>query len=1200
MMEVVPSQLHKFMVETTTRFFARLLALFISLACMFSLVTGSAKGQAVNEVWTSFYQGSNSLYNCQPSAMALDASGNIYVAGTLYSLDTLYCFATIKYDPQGNQVWAALYGTNIAPLFVGNLQINSDGKVFLTGFSGEDAFVIKYDEYGKQLSDVVSANLAWLVQRFSLQPSGAFSLVGINEYGSLLVENYDATGNLLSSHESAPAFSAERLRIDASTNIVAGGTSYDTNSIPTIGIARYDSTGSLLWKTNYNGPQGGNIYLGNFTTDTNGNTFVAGFSVDTNDYGKMIVMKYDSQGNRSWVSYLDEGPGVVVVPNGVELDGFGNLLVIESDFTVIKYNDQGMKLWESRPSPIAGSTYLSSFNLDRSGNLYISGETGFDSQPGEPWISDRITLKFDTEGHELWVQRDSPGTNWSNFPVILEVDDSSNVVVAGYTIDNSDPIHNPKCITTMYSQTNIAGLPAILHDPESVRTTELTTVTFNVSATGDGPLTYQWSYNNQPMPGQTNASLILTNVAEDSVGAYSVTISNSVGWIRSRDADLILIAPPIIDAQPVQLQLALGESSVLHVFAHGDLPLSFQWQRNGTNLPAITNETALFSPFSSSLILTNVSLLDQGDYRVIVSNNSGSVTSAVSQVRISGQIHTGWASSFTGPTSYFSYSGLTAMDTDGNIYICGSIADLNDHHDYLTVKMDSTGHQLWSKRYEGTGGDEILTSIVLDRLGNVCVTGNSQNSNGNYEIATIKYDTDGNLIWLTRNEDTNGSSDFPSQIAVDDASNVFVTGVSYDTNDLGSYVTTKYSASGEQVWHVYAQPINDARANALAVDHNGDVLVAGNGGVIKYSSSGAELWRSGPILANQIRTDSNNNVYVLTTPSADVIHYRVEKYDPNGHFLWSSTYAGSGESIDMAGSFSVTEDGSVYVAGVSFNLGISADYLTVKIDRDGQLVWAARFSDGPNSYNQILGLAVDDFGNAYVTGNSWIGDIGYVTTLKYDRNGNQVWGTRYFPFAGAISAADVVIANQTNIFVTAVTRGVEDPADTKNFTVMAYEQNNGPYQPLILTPPQGQTVYVNSNAVLNVTGSDGTVQYQWRHFGENIPGATNSSLVITNFQPQDGGDYSVILDNGVDTAVSPEARLTPYTQLFSPKLRLPDQFGFTLVGEISRTFEVQRSYDLMTWDSLTNLFNTNGVIEFTDLSLTNGAKVFYRAKKSDW
>ncbi|HYG33344.1 MAG TPA: immunoglobulin domain-containing protein, partial [Clostridia bacterium] len=70
------------------------------------------------------------------------------------------------------------------------------------------------------------------------------------------------------------------------------------------------------------------------------------------------------------------------------------------------------------------------------------------------------------------------------------------------------------------------------------------TVTFTVVAGGNLPLSYQWSFNGEPLAGATSPSLVLTNVQSAQAGNYSVRITNTVGSVKSSDAVLAILLPP--------------------------------------------------------------------------------------------------------------------------------------------------------------------------------------------------------------------------------------------------------------------------------------------------------------------------------------------------------------------------------------------------------------------------------------------------------------------------------------------------------------------------------------------------------------------------------------------------------------------------------------------------------------------------------
>jgi hypothetical protein len=80
--------------------------------------------------------------------------------------------------------------------------------------------------------------------------------------------------------------------------------------------------------------------------------------------------------------------------------------------------------------------------------------------------------------------------------------------------------------------------------------------------------------------------------------------------------------------------------------------------------------------------------------------------------------------------------------------------------------------------------------------------------------------------------------------------------------------------------------------------------------------------------------------------------------------------------------------------------------------------------------------------------------------------------------------------------------------------------------PMILVPPQSARVFVGGNVTFSVVaGGTPPLSYQWRFNGTNLPGATNSSLTLTNVQLSHAGRYSVRVSNRVGQTNSPDAVL---------------------------------------------------------------------------
>ena len=90
------------------------------------------------------------------------------------------------------------------------------------------------------------------------------------------------------------------------------------------------------------------------------------------------------------------------------------------------------------------------------------------------------------------------------------------------------------------------GTPAITNQPQSLMVTLGSTATFSVTASGTGPLSYQWRFNGTNLAGATGSSLTLSNVQPAQTGLYSVVLSNAVGMVTSSNAVLTVLLPSLI------------------------------------------------------------------------------------------------------------------------------------------------------------------------------------------------------------------------------------------------------------------------------------------------------------------------------------------------------------------------------------------------------------------------------------------------------------------------------------------------------------------------------------------------------------------------------------------------------------------------------------------------------------------------------
>ena len=113
------------------------------------------------------------------------------------------------------------------------------------------------------------------------------------------------------------------------------------------------------------------------------------------------------------------------------------------------------------------------------------------------------------------------------------------------------------------------------------------------------------------------------------------------------------------------------------------------------------------------------------------------------------QVTEDWVRNWNDPSNQEDIATSIAADDAGNVYVTGHSRDKDLHINYVTIKYDWHGNELWIKTFK----DGSPTSIALDGVGNVYVTGRSKD-----DIATVKYDSTGNELWVKRYSNGNASA----------------------------------------------------------------------------------------------------------------------------------------------------------------------------------------------------------------------------------------------------------------------------------------------------------------------------------------------------------------------------------------------------------------------------------------------------------
>jgi subtilisin family serine protease len=395
-----------------------------------------------------------------------------------------------------------------------------------------------------------------------------------------------------------------------------------------------------------------------------------------------------------------------------------------------------------------------------------------------------------------------------------------------------------------------------------------------------------------------------------------------------------------------------------------------------------------------------------------------------------------WESRYDGPAHVDDEARAMLRDASGDVYVAGySISGLYDNGryyntDYTLIQYNADGQQQWVARYDD-GAADYATALAVDGLGNVFITGYSENQSGYYDIATLKYDSGGQMLWDRRFE--TGYTDGPSALAVDPAGNLVV---------VGEQGIVKYAPDGTVVWSkIFGRGGKLDFAFGLAIDPSGNLFVAGlvcrspvcdvtHAALVKYDGNGDVVW-SGEYTDDRndvflkVSLDASGAVYAagdsVGTTFADSDFLAV-KYDAGGTRLWAARYDNGGR--DAVRFSSVDTYGQLYVTGVSDD-GVNQNDATVKYDTAGRRLWVARYSNG--AYEDAPTHAVDAFGNVYITGMSaqWARRSGIMltfspdyATLIFSSNGDPLWVARYGG-SNVGDSADALSVDETgSIYVT--------------------------------------------------------------------------------------------------------------------------------------------------------------------------------------
>ena len=562
---------------------------------------------------------------------------------------------------------------------------------------------------------------------------------------------------------------------------------------------------------------------------------------------------------------------------------------------------------------------------------------------------------------------------------------------------------------------------------------------------------------------------------------------------------------------------------------------------NFAGMPAVsgsadgTGSAARFnSPFGAAMDSTgNVYVGDNGNHTIRKVTPGRVVTTLAGLAGISG------SADGTGSAARFYKPAGVAVDSAGNVYVADYFNNTIRKVTPAGVVMTLAGLAGNAGSADGTGSAARFyapVNVAVDSAGNVYVA-----DQFNHTIRTIT--PAGVVATLAGQVGNAGSADgtgsgaqfyHPSGVAVDSMGSVYV-------GDQFNYTIRKITAAG------VVTTLAGLAVNAGTAD--------GTGSAARFDHPSG------------LAVDSAGNVYV-----ADTWNDRITKGTPSTPMQANiNGFGGNGTGWTTNGVATVSTnvlqvtDGRSYQTGSAFyNIPQNITAFTVSFTYQSKHLDGGQVGDG-------MVFVLQNQGPAALGGGYGYQGISNATGVAFNlfTGSGAVRGTGYAPTAvptgiyqsvAPVDLLDTIDATLTYDGTT-LTESLVDTATGGTFTThyvvdllaavggstayvgfggscgaAAQQQQISNFQfqaslrglaPVIVAEPQSQSVPAGSNALFTVFATGLLpLSYQWSFMGASIPGATNSTLILTNVELGDMGAYAVTVMNSAGSVVSLSATLT--------------------------------------------------------------------------
>ncbi len=349
-----------------------------------------------------------------------------------------------------------------------------------------------------------------------------------------------------------------------------------------------------------------------------------------------------------------------------------------------------------------------------------------------------------------------------------------------------------------------------------------------------------------------------------------------------------------------------------------------------------------------------------------------------------------WEERYNGTANFDDYPVSVKTDSLGNIYVAGYSRNSSGNDDFLLIKYHKDGGlPLWGQTFNSVyNGDDRITSLDISS-DSVVIAGYSDNGN-NLDMLFIKYALTGELLWSRRYIGNANNEDRASSIVIDKNGDIVVTG--FTTNDAGNkdiFLGKYYKDTGVPVWEKIYDGSYDEETYAITLDANSDIYLTGYRWTVethtqqitmKFSSNTGDIsWLTGYSLPEDVTTvgtdiaiesdgDLYTTGYLVRGTNYNILTIKFHK--DTGNIIWSSEFNGNADKNERPVKVFVGNDGKIIVTGWTESDTSVQHYVFLKYE--------------PGTLNTPTGLTFNLLSNTSVQLN-WVDNSSNEDSFKIER-----------------------------------------------------------------------------------------------------------------------------------------------------------------------------------------------------------------------